>query len=62
MSFSCDNLNPSPLQSYNVHTIQTCNAHKLNVIRVKFNYGKSTVKYKGTKIYNEMPNDIIYCK
>ncbi len=45
-----------------IHNIQTRNAHKLNVIRVKNNYGKSTLKYKGAKIYNELPNDIMYCK
>ncbi len=24
-------------------------------------YGKSTLKCKGAKIYNELPNDIMYC-
>ncbi len=32
------------------------------IIRVKNNYGKSTLKYNGAKMYNEMPNDIMYCK
>ncbi len=45
-----------------IHNLQTCNAHKLNVIRVKNNYGKSTLKYKGAKIYNELHNNIMYCK
>ncbi len=45
-----------------IHNLQTRNAHKLNVIRVKHNYGKSTLKYKGAKIFNELPNDIMYCK
>ncbi len=34
-----------------------------SLITVKNNYGKSTLKYKGAKMYNELPNDIImYCK
>ncbi len=45
-----------------IHKLQTRNAHKLNVIRVKDNYGKSTLKYNGPKIFNELPNDITYCK
>ncbi len=49
-------------QTNEIHNLQTRNAHKLNVIRVKNNYGKSTLKYKGVKIYNELLNDIMYCK
>ncbi len=45
-----------------MHNLQAHNAHKFNVIRVKNNYGKSSLKYKGAKIYNELPNDIMYCK
>ncbi len=45
-----------------IHNLQTHNGHKLNVIRVNNNYGKSTLKYKYAKIYNELPNDIMYCK
>ncbi len=45
-----------------IHNLQTRNAHKLNVIRVKNNYGKSILKYKGANIYNELPNDIMYYK
>ncbi len=62
-----NNLLPNVFDSYfkprnEIHNLQTCNAHKLNLIRVKTNYGKSTLKYKGAKIYNELPNDIMYCK
>ncbi len=42
-----------------IHNLQTRNAHKLNLIRVKNNYG---FKYKGAKMYNELPYDIMYCK
>ncbi len=45
-----------------IHNLQTRNAHKLNLTGVKNNYGKSTFKYKGAKMYNELPNDIMYCK
>ncbi len=48
-------------QTNEIHNLQTRNAHKLNVIRLKHNYGKSTLKYKDAKIYNELPNDM-YCK
>ncbi len=62
-----NNLLPDVFDSYfklgnEFHNLQTRNAHKLNVIRVKNNYGKSTLKCKGAKIYNELPNDIMYCK
>ncbi len=39
-----------------IHNLQIRNAHKLDVIRVKNSYGKSTLKYKGMKMYNELPN------
>ncbi len=45
-----------------IHNLQTRNAHKLNVISVKNNYCKSTLKYKSAKIYYELSNDIMYCK
>ncbi len=48
--------------SNEIHKLQTRNAHKLNVIRVNNNYDKSSLKYKDAKIYNELPNDIVYCK
>ncbi len=62
-----NNLLPDVFDSYfkprnEIHNLHTRNAHKLNVIRVKNNYGKSTLKCKGAKIYNELPNDIMYCK
>ncbi len=45
-----------------IHNVQTCNAHKLNVIRLNIYYGKHTLKCKVAKIYNELLNDIMYCK
>ncbi len=62
-----NNLLPDVFDDYfkprnEIHNLRTRNAHKLNVIRVKNNYGKSTLKYKGAKMYNEQPNDIMYCK
>ncbi len=62
-----NNLLPDVFDSYfkprnEIHNLQTRNAHKLHVIRVKHYYGESILKYKGAKIYNELPNDIMYCK
>ncbi len=60
-----NNLLPDVFGSYfkprnKIHNLHTRNAQ--NVIRVKNNCGKSTLKYKGANIYNELPNDIMYCK
>ncbi len=62
-----NNLLPDVFDGYfkprnEIHNLQTHNARKLNLIRVKNYYGKSTLKYKGVKMYNELPNDIMYCK
>ncbi len=62
-----NNLLPDVFDGYfkptnEIHNLQTRNAHKLSLIRVKNNYGKSTLKYQGAKMYNELPNDIMYCK
>ncbi len=55
-----NNLLPDVFDSYfkprnEIHNLQNCNAHKFNVIRVKNNYGKSSLKYKGAKIYMNYP-------
>ncbi len=50
-----NNLLPDVFDSYfkprnEIPNLQTHNAQKFNVIRVKNNYGKSTLKYKGENI------------
>ncbi len=62
-----NNLLPDVFDSYlkprnEIPNLQTRNAHQINVIRVKSNYSKNTLKYKGANIFNELPNDIMYCK
>ncbi len=62
-----NNLLPGVFDGYfkprnEIHNLQTRNGHKLNLITVKNNYGKSTLKYKGAKMYNRLHNDIMYCK
>ena len=38
-----------------VHTVNTRNSTKLNLMKVKTNYGKNTLKYTGAKLYNNLP-------
>ncbi len=55
-----NNLLPDVFDGYfkprnEIHNLQTRNAHKLNLIRVKHNYGESTLKYKGAKSIMNCP-------
>ena len=44
-----------------VHNVNTRNAHKLVEIKAINNHGRSTLKYKGAKHYNELPNSVLEC-
>ncbi len=59
-----NNLLPDVFDSYfkqrnEIHNLETRNTHKLNVIRVKNKYGKSTLKQR---CKHELLDDIMYCK
>ena len=41
-----------------VHSVNTRNSTKLNIMKVKTNYGKHTLRYTGAKLYNNLPSSI----
>ena len=42
-----------------IHSINTRHANHLHLIKVKSKFGSNTMKYRGVKVYNELPNNII---
>ena len=57
-----NNLLPSIFDDYfimrsQIHRRQTRFAHQLNIIYAKSNYGNNTLRYKGTKLYNNLPEE-----
>ena len=45
-------------ENFLFHNYDTCNRDNLHLVRCNTSYGSKSVKYKGSNLWNQLPNDL----